>query len=186
MPAARAGCCIARPPSSAVTIRAISVVRPGSSLRDRKYAIAVSTATPVTVTASMPAPPAMTLAAPASEAMVKVRIPAGERVGPPPLRRSRSAPISSPMPSAATRFRITEGRSGMFFLFAGTSWRAPEAAAAVSSDVDHDGNRLSRRPGARHALRHSRSSLGWLQAASGSASAATHVARRMVLRLAGS
>jgi hypothetical protein len=30
----------------------------------------------------------------------------------------------------------------MFFLFAGTSWHAREAAAAASSDVDHDGNRL--------------------------------------------
>jgi len=30
----------------------------------------------------------------------------------------------------------------MFFLFAGTSWRPREAAAAVSLDVDHDGHRL--------------------------------------------
>ena len=79
---------------------------------------AVSAATPVTVTASMTAPPTMTLAAPASEAMENVRIPAGERAGPPPLRRSRSAPIRSPMPSATTRFSSTEGRSGMFFRFA--------------------------------------------------------------------
>jgi hypothetical protein len=31
----------------------------------------------------------------------------------------------------------------MFFLFAGTSWHARQAAAAPdSSDVDHDGSRL--------------------------------------------
>jgi hypothetical protein len=30
----------------------------------------------------------------------------------------------------------------MFFLFAGTSRHARKVAAAVSSDVDHDGNRL--------------------------------------------
>ena len=37
---------------------------------------------------------------------MNVRIPAGERDGPSPLRRSRSAPINTPMPSATASFRI--------------------------------------------------------------------------------
>ena len=51
--------------------------------------------------------PTMKLMAPASDAIVNVRIPAGEREGPSPLRRSRSAPINRPIPSATTSFKIT-------------------------------------------------------------------------------
>jgi hypothetical protein len=59
--------------------------------------------------------------APASAASVKVRMPAAARCGPSPLRRSRSAPISRPMPSAAANpttsgskpCELKPGRSGM-------------------------------------------------------------------------
>ena len=48
----------------------------------------------------------MTAMAPQSEVMEKVRMPAAARSGPVPLRRSRSMPISRPMPSATARLRI--------------------------------------------------------------------------------
>ena len=57
-------------------------------------------------TASNTSPPTMKLVAPASEATVNVRIPAGDRDGPSPLRRSRSEPINRPIPSATARFRM--------------------------------------------------------------------------------
>jgi hypothetical protein len=48
------------------------------------------------------------LTALASEAAANVRIPAGERDGPVPLRRSRSAPINRPIPSAIAKLTIAE------------------------------------------------------------------------------
>src|SRR5450759_3353125 len=53
-----------------------------------------------TVTASKGLPPRTTLTPPNSDASANVRIPAAERCGPSPLRRSRSAPIKRPMASA--------------------------------------------------------------------------------------
>lgn len=44
----------------------------------------------------------------AREAAANVRIPAGERDGPVPLRRSRSAPINRPIPSAIAKLTIAE------------------------------------------------------------------------------
>ena len=41
------------------------------------------------------------LTPPDREAIMNVRIPAGERDGPSPFRRSRSAPMSNPIPRAA-------------------------------------------------------------------------------------
>jgi len=76
------------------------------------------------VTARTSAPPTVTLVAPASEAAENVRMPAGDRAGPPPLRRSRSAPIRSPMPKAIVRFRSKEARLGIVFPFARSSPRA--------------------------------------------------------------
>src|SRR5262249_26720870 len=60
--------------------------------------------TPAVAIASNSWPPTITLMAPASDATVNVRMPAGERVGPSPLRRSRSAPINRPIPSATVRY----------------------------------------------------------------------------------
>jgi len=112
-PAASAGLCIESPPSITVTINAISVVKPGSSSRPRQYAATVRMMTPKVAMASSISPPTMKLMAPASEVIVNVRSPAGERDGPSPLRRSRSAPINKPIPSATAMFRITGSKMSM-------------------------------------------------------------------------
>src|SRR5215467_5446845 len=67
-------------------------------------------ATPAVVVASRTSPPTIKLVAPASDVTVKVRIPAEERDGPSPFRRSRSTPIRRPIPSATMRFRIIESK----------------------------------------------------------------------------
>src|SRR6516164_4489496 len=65
---------------------------------------------PAVAVASKSSPPTIKLVAPASDVIVKVLIPAKERDGPSPLRRSRSTPIRRPIPSATMRFRIIESR----------------------------------------------------------------------------
>ena len=139
MPAAKAGCCIARPPSSAVRISAISVVRRADrrcadrnrrsrSARPRRDGDGQHARAAATIT----------LMAPAS--VRRRRCDPGRRAG---RTASLAAfPLGADQKSDAKRCREVqeqEGRSGMFFLFADTSWQARQAAAAAgSSDVDHD------------------------------------------------
>src|SRR5262249_54427636 len=70
---------------------------------------------PVNVSNAEPMKPA---AAPARDASVNVRTPASARLAPKPLRRSRSMPMSSPLPRAAAKPTRSFGSTSTSRLYA--------------------------------------------------------------------
>ncbi len=98
-PAEMAGLSIAFTPSRKARNRASSVVTPGSSERSRQCEIRLRASTSAAA-ASTRLADRVCASPPVNDTRAKLRTPTKARVGPLPLLRSRSTPISRPQPSA--------------------------------------------------------------------------------------
>src|SRR3990167_3597079 len=101
MAVASAGAVTHNPPSTNTVNKATSLVTPGSSLRLRQYAPVTSNATQVAMIPNSKPPPTCIAPYPSNAVIANVRKPAQARLSPRPLCRSRSRPMSMPIPSAA-------------------------------------------------------------------------------------
>jgi hypothetical protein len=75
-------------------------LRKSGDVQSESVAAPASAATPITATASSHSLPITTVTAPISDAIANVRIPAADRDGPSPFRRSLSAPMRRPIARA--------------------------------------------------------------------------------------